>query len=126
MIREAGDKRRSIIRERSKDANLTVIGLVGEQIRHEKGEFFKGYEGIHNVLFVNSTQEIELYDEEEDQEASLAEAAAEEKKKEKLRKKLGEYPDEPVEEEDPEETIKVTEADEQEEPDDPGSSGGTT
>jgi amino acid transporter len=124
IIRKPGAKRRSIIHERSKDADLTIIGFVGQQIRHEKADFFKGYDSIHNVLFVNSTQEIELYDEQEDQEASLAEAAAEEKKKEKLRKKQGEQPEEPDESEDPEETIKVTEADNQEEPDDPGSSGG--
>ncbi len=125
IVRKPGAKRRSIIHERSKDADLTIMGFVGQQIRHEKADFFKGYENIHNVLFVNSTHEIELYDEEEDQEASLAEAAAEEKKKEKLRKKNGDHPAEPGEDEDPEETIKVTEADNQEEPDDPGSSGGT-
>ncbi len=126
IIRKPGVKRRSIIQERSKDADLTVIGFVGQQIRHEKAEFFKGYEGVNNVLFVNSTQEIELYDAEEDQEASQQEAAVEEKKKEKLRKKQGEGTDEPEESENPEETIKVTEADNKEEPDEPGSSGGTT
>jgi hypothetical protein len=127
IVRKPGAKRRAIIEERSRDADLTVLGFVGQQIRHEKADFFKGYDGLHNLLFINSTHEIELYDEEEDQEASLQEAAAEEKKKEKKRKKQGDEIEETEEEiEDAEATIKVTEVDEQEEPEEPGPSGGKT
>jgi len=62
----AGANRREIINTRSRDADLTIIGFVGEALRKKKAELFQGYDGIGNVLFVNTTQEIDLIDERDD------------------------------------------------------------
>jgi amino acid transporter len=59
----AGASKRETINQRSRDADLTIVGFVGEALRHRKTELFKGYDGVGNVLFVNTTQEIELIDE---------------------------------------------------------------
>ena len=60
---KSGTSNREMINERSRDADLTILGFVGGVLRHQKTELFLGYEGIGNVLFVNTTQEIELIDE---------------------------------------------------------------
>jgi amino acid transporter len=61
-----GVDRRSIINERSRDADLAIIGFRGEALRHQKTDLFSGYEGIGNVLFVNTKKEIEIVPETED------------------------------------------------------------
>jgi hypothetical protein len=63
---EEGKDRRSIIQERSRDADLVLMGFRGEALRRQKGELFTGYEGIGNILFVNTTKEIEIVSEEEE------------------------------------------------------------
>jgi hypothetical protein len=72
-----GMDRRAIINERSRDADLAIIGFRGEALRHQKTELFSGYEGIGNVLFVNTKKEIEIVPETED-EAEVGESRAEE------------------------------------------------
>ena len=64
---KAGTSKRETINEKSRDADLTIIGFVGDALRHRKTEMFTGYDGIGNVLFVNTTQEIELIDERDDE-----------------------------------------------------------
>lgn len=59
-----GMDRKELVIERSRDADLTIVGFVGRAVRHQKEELFLGYEGIGNVLFVNTNEEIELVDEE--------------------------------------------------------------
>jgi hypothetical protein len=58
-----GASNREIINERSRDADLTILGFVGNVLRHRKAELFSGYEGIGSLLFVNTTKELELIDE---------------------------------------------------------------
>jgi hypothetical protein len=60
-----GIDRKGLILERSRDADLTIIGFVGRAVRHQKGDLFLGYEGIGNILFVNTNKEIELAEEDE-------------------------------------------------------------
>ena len=79
IIRRPGVSLESLIGERSRDADLTMVGFVGEEVHRRKAEAFCGTEGLGNVLFVSSTHEIELYDEEEDQDAAERESATEEK-----------------------------------------------
>ena len=47
---------RAIIEEKSKDADLTVVGVRDEIIKHDGVEVFKGYEHIGNTIFVNSAE----------------------------------------------------------------------
>lgn len=55
-----GTDRRSIIAERSSDADLVIVGFRGEALKRRKAELFAGYEGVGNILFVNARQEIEI------------------------------------------------------------------
>jgi len=61
-----GIDRRTIINERSRDADLAIIGFRGEALRHQKTGLFSGYDGIGNVLFVNTKKEIEIVPETEE------------------------------------------------------------
>jgi len=51
--KEASDPK-GIINNKSRDADLTIIGIRDELLRHEGTEIFKGYEKIGNTLFVNA------------------------------------------------------------------------
>ncbi len=44
----------------SPDADLTIIGVRGEQIKAMGRDVFLGYEDISNVLFINSTKEKQI------------------------------------------------------------------
>lgn len=52
--------RRDIIKERSEDADLVIIGFRGEVLKRRGREVFEAWDGIGNVLFVNTTKEIEI------------------------------------------------------------------
>jgi hypothetical protein len=80
---EDGGDRRSIIQERSRDADLVLLGFRGEALRRQKGELFTGYDGIGNILFVNTTKEIEIVREEEEIEAPVEPEAGEPETNEK-------------------------------------------
>ena len=51
---------RAIISQKSKDADLTIIGFREELVRHEGVKVFEGYENIGNTLFVNAASQIEI------------------------------------------------------------------
>lgn len=51
---------KSIIREKSKDADLTIIGFRDGPVRHQGAELFQGYEEIGNTLFVNAASQIRI------------------------------------------------------------------
>lgn len=48
---------KAIISDKSKDADLTILGFREEIIRHEGTGAFEGYEAIGNILFVNASEE---------------------------------------------------------------------
>jgi hypothetical protein len=48
---------KAIIQEKSKDADLTIIGIREETIRHDGASYFDGYQEIGNTLFVNVSLE---------------------------------------------------------------------
>ena len=55
FIKKAPDTdNKSIINAQSKDADLTIIGIRSEFVKHEGGSVFEGYEKIGNTLFVNA------------------------------------------------------------------------
>lgn len=52
---------RDIINENSGGADLTMVGFRGEMLKQKKGvEFFDGFDGVGNILFVNTTREKEI------------------------------------------------------------------
>jgi len=64
---EEGKDRRAIVTSSSRDADLVILGFRGEAVRRGGPEVFKGYDGVGNVLFVNTKKEIEIVKEQEDQ-----------------------------------------------------------
>lgn len=52
--------RRDLVRDRSKDADLIIVGFRAEAVKRRKQETFTGYEGVGNVLFVNTKKDIAL------------------------------------------------------------------
>ncbi len=48
---------RTIVKEKSKDADLTIIGFRDEVLKHEGISVFEGYEEIGNTMFVNAAQQ---------------------------------------------------------------------
>ena len=55
-----GSDVRAYINERSRDADLCIIGFRGEQMKHDKEQLFAGYNDVGTILFVNTKREIEL------------------------------------------------------------------
>ncbi len=55
-----GITNKEVINERSRDADLTIVGFRYELVKHEKSETFMGYDKIGNVLFVNAQNEKEI------------------------------------------------------------------
>jgi hypothetical protein len=51
---------KQMISQHSADADLTLIGFRGELLRPKDPAVFGGYEGVGNILFVNSTREKEI------------------------------------------------------------------
>jgi len=51
---------KSIINERSSHAGLTILGFRGELLRHDGLKIFEGYDGVGNMLFVNSHNQKEI------------------------------------------------------------------
>ena len=45
---------KDIIKERSQNSDLTIIGFRSELVKKRKLEIFEGYNGLGNILFVNS------------------------------------------------------------------------
>ena len=53
-------KDKDLICEKSELADLTVIGFRAKVLKHTGAELFQQYDRLGNVLFVNSTNEIEI------------------------------------------------------------------
>ena len=51
---------KTIINERSKDSDLTIVGFRGEHVKKQKLDIFEGYNNLGNILFVNSINEIDI------------------------------------------------------------------
>ena len=65
---DPGTSRKELICRQSRDADLIILGLVGEALLHQKDKLFRGYDGVGNILWVNTKNEIQL-SREEDEEA---------------------------------------------------------
>ncbi len=53
---KGGIEPRNVIIEKSKDADLTIIGVREEVLKHDGIDVFKGYEKIGNTLFINAAE----------------------------------------------------------------------
>lgn len=51
---------KSIIDQNSMDADLTIIGFRDKELNDEGLQAFQGYQGLGNILFVNSNKEKEI------------------------------------------------------------------
>jgi amino acid transporter len=51
---------RTVINEKSKDADLTIVGFRDEVLKHDGVEVFSGYEEIGNTLFVNAAEQKKI------------------------------------------------------------------
>ena len=60
LTEEDGRERREVIAERSHSADLTVIGFRAEVVKRRGADLFTRYDGVGNVLFVNTTKAIDL------------------------------------------------------------------
>lgn len=70
-----GQSRREAIRERSTDAGLIIQGFRGELLKRDKGRVFEGYEDVGNVLFLNTTKELDLLGADEEDQEEVSEEA---------------------------------------------------
>ncbi len=51
---------RSVINEKSQDADLTILGFREEAVKHNGQEVFAGYSNIGNILFVNAVEQKDI------------------------------------------------------------------
>ncbi|NKI25343.1 amino acid permease [Arenibacter sp. 6A1] len=51
---------KNIINEKSKNADLTIVGFIEKGVEHVGSKAFDGYEQIGNVLFVNASESKEI------------------------------------------------------------------
>lgn len=51
---------KEVMNERSRDADLTIVGFRYEKVKHDGYHNFTGYDQIGNVLFVNAQKEKEI------------------------------------------------------------------
>ena len=58
----AGVSPKDIIRERSRNADLTILGIQPKLLKHEGASPFEGFEGMGDILFVHSASQIALGD----------------------------------------------------------------
>lgn len=57
--------RRNLINQRSRSADLVVLGFQGALLRRAREELFTGYPNLGNMLFVNTTKSIDLLERDE-------------------------------------------------------------
>ncbi len=51
---------KQIINNRSKDADLTIVGFSQELAIHQHDQTFKGYDHLGDILFLNTSQRVEI------------------------------------------------------------------
>lgn len=60
VVKKEDTKRKEIITQHSKSADLIVTGFRNEALKQFGGEIFQGFDGLANVLFVNAQEEKEI------------------------------------------------------------------
>ena len=52
---------RSIIEEKSQEADLTIVGFRDNILKHDGVKLFEGYEDVGNILFVNASEQKKIH-----------------------------------------------------------------
>jgi len=61
FIRQAASNNfKDVINERSKDADLTVLGFNDQDVQGKSTTFFEAYDELGNALFVNAHRELNI------------------------------------------------------------------
>jgi len=60
IVRKAEVDAKTVVNEKSTDADLTIVGFRAELLKQKGMEIFEGYENVGNVLFVNSSEEKKI------------------------------------------------------------------
>jgi len=60
IARKSDVDSKTVINEKSGDADLTIVGFRAELLKQKGTQIFEGYERIGNVLFVNSAEEKKI------------------------------------------------------------------
>ncbi len=60
ISRKPNTDAKTIIKNKSRDADLTLIGIRDEAIKHDGVAVFEGYGSIGNILFVNATNQKQI------------------------------------------------------------------
>ncbi len=60
IARKVDRDTRSIIEQKSQEADLTIVGFRDEILSHNGVDTFDGYDGIGNILFVNASNQKEI------------------------------------------------------------------
>ena len=54
---QENQRKRDVIRERSAEADLVMVGFLPEMVKQKGAEVFADYDGLANILFVHSSQQ---------------------------------------------------------------------
>lgn len=57
---EASLSLQEMVKRQSGDADLIILGFRGELLKRKKAALFRSFDGVGNLLFVNTTKEIEI------------------------------------------------------------------
>jgi hypothetical protein len=60
IVSDPNCSRSDVVRSRSQDADLIILGFVGDVMLHSKEKLFEGYDGLGNILWVNAQREIDI------------------------------------------------------------------
>lgn len=60
LASESDKDSRLVICEKSKDADLTIVGFRDEAVRHEGESIFSGYDDLGNIIFVNAAEQKKI------------------------------------------------------------------
>jgi amino acid transporter len=66
LATDAGTSRKELIHRQSRDADLIILGFIGEVLQHQKEKLFEGYDELGNILWVNTKKEILINREQDD------------------------------------------------------------
>ena len=58
LATDAGTSRKDLIRRQSRDADLLILGFIGEALQHQKAKIFEDFDELGNILWVNTKNEI--------------------------------------------------------------------
>ncbi len=72
------EPRQALVNDRSRDADLVIVGFRGELLKREKSDLFTGYDEVGSILFVNTKREIEIERVLEEEPLTVEDAAGEE------------------------------------------------